>query len=287
MAGIVSNASASVMDGRFPYYYAPGSFPMNYPYYQHPAPGPSRANSPAVGPTAAHDSSTRSSSPSSIEMDGHTLEETTVAPQKKHYDKWSHEDQKTLVSLWADHHARLESKDARKVWDEIAREINRILGTKRTGDKCKTKMKYLIDKYKEAKDWNCKQSGGNRRQSVFYEEIDAVLGCRDGVTLQNVAEAGSSAGSSPSARETNVALAGQETSPQARTERKKKRKRARVEEQDDEERELLRSSLSGLEKQRKDMNSFMDNFARVQEQQANTMNALVGALTNFLQNSKS
>jgi len=148
-------------------------------------------------------------------------------------------------------------------------------------------MKYLIDKYKEAKDWNCKQSGGNRRQSVFYEEIDAVLGCRDGVTLQNVAEAGSSARSSPSASETNVALAGQETSPQARTERKKKRERARVEEQDDEERELLRSSLSGLEKQRKDMNSFMDNFARVQEQQANTMNALVGALTNFLQNSKS
>lgn len=40
-----------------------------------------------------------------------------------------------------------------------------------------------------------------------------------------------------------------------------------------------------MEKQRKEINAFMENFARVQEQQANTMNALVGALTNFLQNS--
>ena len=33
------------------------------------------------------------------------------------------------------------------------------------------------------------------------------------------------------------------------------------------------------------MNAFMENFARVQEQQANKMNALVWALTNFLENS--
>lgn len=55
-------------------------------------------------------------------------------------------------------------------------------GTECTGDKCKKETNYLIKKYKIAKDWNSKQTGGHRRQSVFYEEIDAVLGCMDVVT---------------------------------------------------------------------------------------------------------
>ena len=68
--------------------------------------------------------------------------------------------------------------------EEIACELNRKFGTKRTGDKYKKKMNYLIERYKIAKDWNSKQTGGHRRQSVFYEEIYAVLGCRDVVTLR-------------------------------------------------------------------------------------------------------
>ena len=67
-------------------------------------------------------------------------------------------------------------------------------------------------------------------------------------------------------------------------ERKKKRKRARPQE-GDEEGDLIKASLVGMEKQRKEMNTMMESFTRMQEQQANTMNALVGALTNFLQNS--
>ena len=55
-------------------------------------------------------------------------------------------------------------------------------------------MKYWIDRYQAAKDWNRRQSRGNRKQLVFYEEIDQVLGCRDGVTLRQVAQAGSSSG---------------------------------------------------------------------------------------------
>ena len=66
---------------------------------------------------------------------------------------------------------------------------------------------------------------------------------------------------------------------------KRKRKRARTEEQDEKERDLFKSSLTGLETQRKDMNAFIESFTKVQEQQVNTMNAVVGALTNFLQNS--
>ena len=40
-----------------------------------------------------------------------------------------------------------------------------------------------------------------------------------------------------------------------------------------------------MEKQQKEMNAMMENFTSVQEQQVNAMNALVGALTNFSQNS--
>jgi len=55
--------------------------------------------------------------------------------------------------------------------------------------------------------------------------------------------------------------------------------------EDDEERQMLKDSFAGLQDQRKEMSAFMTNFNRVQEQQANTMNSLVGALTNFLQSS--
>ena len=140
------------------------------------------------------------------------------------------------------------------MWDEIVQEINRKFATKRIGNKCQKKIKYLIEKYKNAKDWNCKQTGGHRRHPDFYEEIDAVLGCRDVVTLPNVAEAGSSASISAA-----TPTESQEWSPEARTERKRKRKRARTEEQDEEERDLLKSSLTGLETQRKDMNAFMES----------------------------
>ena len=39
-----------------------------------------------------------------------------------------------------------------------------------------------------------------------------------------------------------------------------------------------------MDEQRKEMTAFMSNFNRVQEQQAETMNSLVGALTQYLQN---
>ena len=59
--------------------------------------------------------------------------------RRRNCDKWPQEEQSALVSLWAERHELLESKDARKVWEEIARELNRKFGTKGTGDKKKEK----------------------------------------------------------------------------------------------------------------------------------------------------
>ena len=58
-------------------------------------------------------------------------------------------------------------------------------------EKCKRKMKCLVYKYKDCKDWNQKQSSGSIWKSLHYDEVDAVLGVRDLVMFSNVAGAGS------------------------------------------------------------------------------------------------
>ena len=58
----------------------------------------------------------------------------------------------------------------------------------RSVEKCQRKIKYLrnlLDRYKEKKEWNSKQSGGQLRKTPHYDAIDSVIGCRDSVTLQN------------------------------------------------------------------------------------------------------
>ena len=103
------------MDGRFPFYYTPGSFPMNCQYLQHqslPVPSVSLAATPSSPAITVGESSVCSDSPRSHEMAAATIKGNT-AQSKKQYDKWSNDaEQKTLVSLWAKHHERLESKDS-------------------------------------------------------------------------------------------------------------------------------------------------------------------------------
>ena len=93
---------------------------------------------------------------------------------KATYDKWTNEEQSFLVDLWAKKYDRLESKDARKVWLEICDEIEMNFGTKKTAEKFQRKIKYLIDKYEDAKSWNKSQTGGHIRKSVFYDNIDRI-----------------------------------------------------------------------------------------------------------------
>ena len=112
--------------------------------------------------------------------------------QAAKYDSFQAGEERFLVNLWVSYHERLESKDSRKYWSKIVEELNAKFHNNRTVEKCKRKMKYLVDRYKERKDWNRKQSGGSIWKSQHYDEIDAVLGVRDvAVTFEHVAEAGS------------------------------------------------------------------------------------------------
>ena len=100
------------------------------------------------------------------------------------------------MNLWKENFKQLESKNSRKVWTKNVEELNAQFSNNCTVDKCMHKMKYIIDKYKEKKDWNRKQTGGNLRKSQFYDEIDEILGCCNFVTSNNVKESGSSSSAS-------------------------------------------------------------------------------------------
>ena len=100
------------------------------------------------------------------------------------------------MQLWCDKHTRLESRHARQVWEEIAQEISKI--RKATSAQCQRKMKYLKDRYKEAKDHNRHKTGGERKTSPFYDEIDSVLGCRVIVTFSCIEETAQGSSSSSS-----------------------------------------------------------------------------------------
>lgn len=80
----------------------------------------------------------------------------------------------------------INSKDLRNVWFEIVEVMNNKFKINKTVDKCLRKIKYLIDVYKEKKEWNRNQTGGNLRKFIFYDEIDVVLGCRDVMILKYV-----------------------------------------------------------------------------------------------------
>ena len=117
----------------------------------------------------------------------------------------------------------INSKDSRDAWREIAKAINNKFKTNKTVDKCLRKIKYLIDAYKEKKEWNRNQTGGNLRKSIFYDEIDAVLGCRDAVTLKHVQEAGDTSSAISSADSDSPLNPSAESSPTEITLGKKER----------------------------------------------------------------
>lgn len=254
-----------------------------------PAPSSSSTSRPL---TPIESESVYSQSPSPTPV-VESLQCTSENSSKKSYDTWTKEEQKLLVQLWAEHFERLESKDARKIWQMICDEINNRLGCHKTAQKCTKKMKYLIDRYKEAKDWNTKQTGGNLRKTIFYDEIDEVLGCRDAVTMKRVVHAGAVGGKDKQSTDTSTDVQGnsesgeQERQPdqRKRSDRKKSKKRQRLEDQEDEEQGFFKHMMVDMKEQRQDMKDFMSSFQQMQNQQMQTMNTFLGAMTQFLQSS--
>ena len=242
---------------------------------------------------------------------------------KANYDKWTNKEQSFLVDLWAEKHNRLESKDARKVWQEICDEMKLNFGIKKTVANCQRKMKYLIDKYKDAKAWNKSQTGGHIRKSVFYDKVDRVLGTRDIVTMKHVVEAGTSTaspsfpsanppsdhdGSQPSTSRTpsppesgtasssisgtgseisdgEVHLAG--SSKQCQKERKRTTKRKLPTEDTGEEEALsIKKSLESIERQGEKLTAVMEGMQQNHGKQLDMMASFMGSLLEAIKDKK-
>ena len=116
--------------------------------------------------------STSSPSPSSLgeadQLDSQSPSPSSQSTAKK-YDKWTNEQQRYLVQLWADQQDIINSKDSRNVWREIAEAINNKFKTNKTVDKCSRKIKSLIDAYKE------KKNGTEIRPVGTYESLFSMM----------------------------------------------------------------------------------------------------------------
>ena len=163
-------------------------------------------------------------------------------------------------------------------------------------------MKYLKDRYNEAKDHNCHKTGGERKTSPFYDEIDSVLGCRDIVTFSHIEE--SAPGSSSSSPNSNGKEGGPEDDETVDDEefeqsldafglkRKKERKsqRAKGAKAPHKEREegdtLFRESMRKLQEQGDKISGVLESMERNQAQQLQLMNQFMNNFIQAMQSSK-
>ena len=155
-------------------------------------------------------------------------------------------------------------------------------------------MKYLIDKYKEANEWNRKQTGGSKRKSMFYDEIDEVLGSSDIVTLSHVSEAGTTSmhrSLSPTSSETSISASSTSAASDDQSAKLKEDAGERKKKEVRNDRKKTRKSHADLEEEeRQEFRESMDTFkkcggkskSQTQQQQMAMMAQFVGAMTQFM-----
>ena len=212
-------------------------------------------------------------------------------------ERWQFGDEQVLIQLWADNINRLESKDSRKVWEQIVCTLNEKTGVKKSVDQYQRKSKHLKNQYKDKKDWNRRQSGGNLRKSPHYDAIDQVLGCRDAITCKNVQQLGigsvatppetsNSAADGPSTPSLGTSSSTSSTDESTkRLERKKtKRPKKRVHDGDsDPEEETFKETMKSLTAEGQQMNRIMEGMQQSQAQQLQLMTQLLGSFNRYME----
>lgn len=159
-------------------------------------------------------------------------------------------------------------------------------------EKYKRKMKCLVDKYKECKDWNQKQSGGSIWKSLHYDEVDAVLGVRDLVMFSNVAGAGSESSNtsnttsqeesssgtpSPSPSPANTSSSSAESEKESRRMRKK-RKTPQTPDTENETEKVTKTITDQGER----IAGVMEKMQEAQAKQMDMMTKFMGAMLEIL-----
>ena len=151
---------------------------------------------PHVSPATSPEGSSESSSIGDMSQPGSS---------RNRCPNWSDAETRFLLELWRDSFPISKRRNG-AAWDSIAKKLNGVLkeqgiSTFRTGAQCKARMKYLQDEYKRVKDHNSR-SGNNRETFDYFDEIDAVLGCKPNIAPKRVFECGFSEDASSSSVET-------------------------------------------------------------------------------------
>lgn len=157
-------------------------------------------------------------------------------------------------------------------------------------EKCKRKRKCLVDKYKECKDWNQKQSGGSIWKSLHYDEVDTVLGVCDLVMFSNVAGAGSessntsnttsqeeSSSGTPSPSPANTSSSSAESEKESRR-RRKKRKTPQTSDTENETEKVMKTITDQGER----IAGVMEKMQEAQAKQMDMMTKFMGAMLEIL-----
>lgn len=276
--------------------FAPYNFYGSQVYVNVTSPGPSSAHfvhlyvHPSQPSTSLPSTSQSSQAEDSREREDESRKRGK-GPKKQaaKYDSFEPEEERYLVNLWVSYHERLESKDARKYWSKIVDELNAKYNHSRNVEKCKRKMKYLVDKYKERKDWNRKQSGGSIWKSPHYDEIDAVLGVRDVVTFSNVAGAGSESSSKSNATSQEESSSGTPSAPadsstssaDSEKESRRMRKKRKTPQTPDPENETGKV-MKTVTDQGERIASVMEKMQEAQTKQMDMMTKFMGAMLEIL-----
>ena len=144
--------------------YFPYEMGQQYPQYPpgwiYPLPSTYNFNdrgTPSPSPSTASSGSSESFpfvEDGSMPESSQTSSRRTSSENKKAQERWTKDEEKLLVQLWAEKHDQLESRECRKTWAWIAKKISEELQSNKTADKSIRKMKYIIERYKNAKDWN-------------------------------------------------------------------------------------------------------------------------------------
>lgn len=208
--------------------------------------------------------STSSTGPDEPNTSGSLEEPETTS---KTITRWSDPEVSFLLDVWAENIDGIESKNARRAWAQIAANLNERFKTSRTVAQVQRKIKYLKEKYKEAKDWNRRQTEANEKPSPFY--IDGAPDTREHVV------------------ETGVEDEGNFESAQVRSERKKnKRKRSASPGVDDadfaEQRREFLDTMKDMKQQGERMTTAIKgviaSIERAQAQQTESMNMFLRAI---------
>ena len=92
---------------------------------------------------------------------------------------WTESETKALLSVWGSEQIQSELEGVvrnKNIYEKISNQLSKN-GVSRNWKQCRDRVKNLLAKYRKVKD-NNRQTGNNRQNCPFYNEIDVIFGTR-------------------------------------------------------------------------------------------------------------